>query len=365
MKKVTSLLVLLIGLQWAMPAMAQEFSKDLSLEDGSVRTEDYVIVGSTVRIYATVQNNSGQDLFGTVKFYDENRSEFIGEDQPVSVIASSTDDVFVDWAAKSVGDYPISVRVIPWDEEGDNPDNNKVATTVYVDLDSDGDGVPNRQDPDDDNDGVPDVNDAFPNNPSEWQDTDGDGIGNNVDDDDDGDGITDIQDIFPNDANETVDSDGDGVGDNTDAFPNDPAEAVDSDKDGLGDNADPDDTNMGPVPDIETESNMVAAGSTVTFNALKAHDLDGEIVSFEWDFGEGVESTSVIVDKVFEKPGTYDVTLKVTDDKGEYRTGKLTITVIYRWQTFILVLIGLMLFLLLIYNIVKSKKVLAKKKKKN
>ena len=65
-----------------------------------------------------------------------------------------------------------------------------------------------------------------------------------------------------------------------------------------------------------------------------------------------------------QKPGTYEVTLKVTDDKGEYRVGKLAITVIYRWQTFVLIVIGLLLFLLLIYNVVNSKKILAKKKKK-
>ncbi|MBN2306453.1 PKD domain-containing protein [Candidatus Peregrinibacteria bacterium] len=357
-------LALFLALMWALPALAQDYPADLALEEGSVRTESYVIVGKQVRLYATVKNNSNQDLFGTVKFYDENRSEFIGEDQPVSVIANSTDDVFVDWYARSIGDYPISVRVIPWNEAGDNPENNKITTSVYVDLDSDGDGIPNRQDPDDDNDGTPDSHDAFPNNAAESQDTDGDGIGNNEDDDDDGDGIADVQDLFPDDASETVDSDGDGVGDNADAFPNDPTESVDADQDGLGDNKDPDTANKGPVPYIETESNVVSTGSTVVFNALKAYDLDGEIVSYEWDFGQGVESTSVIVDKVFEKPGTYDVTLRVTDDKGEYRIGKLTITVIYRWQTFALIAIGLLLFLLLIYNIINSKKVLAKKKKK-
>lgn len=364
MRHIIRSFVIFLALVWALPVLAQDYNADLSLEEGSVRTESYIIVGKTVRIYATVKNNSSQDLFGTVKFYDENRNKFIGEDQPVSVIAGGTDDVFVDWEAKSIGDYPISARVIPWDENGDNPDNNKITTSIYVDLDSDGDGIPNRQDPDDDNDGVPDVDDAFPNDPTESQDTDGDGIGNNADEDDDGDGLVDVQDLFPDDASETVDTDGDGIGDNTDAFPNDPAESIDIDEDGLGDNADPDTNNKGPVPYIETESNVVSTGSLVTFNALKAHDIDGEIVSYEWDFGEGVESTSVIVDKTFEKPGTYDVQLKVVDDKGEYRIGKLTITVIYRWQTFLLIVIGLLLFLLLIYNIVNSKKVLDKKKKK-
>ena len=358
------LLVLFLALIWALPVQAQDYKADLALEEGSVRTENYVIVGNMVRIYATVKNNSDKDLFGTVKFYDENRSEFIGEDQPVSVIANSTDDVFVDWNARSVGDYSISARVIPWEEEGDNPDNNKITTSIYVDLDSDGDGIPNRQDPDDDNDGVPDGQDAFPQNSAESQDTDGDGIGNNEDDDDDGDGLVDIQDLFPDDASETVDSDGDGVGDNADAFPMDATESMDIDQDGLGDNADPDDNNKGPIAHIETESNVVPTGRPITFNALKAHDLDGEIVSYEWDFGQGVESTSVIADKIFEKPGTYEVTLKVTDDKGEYRLGKMTITVIYRWQSFALIAIGLLLFLLIIYHAVNSKKVLAKKKKK-
>ena len=47
------------------------------------------------------------------------------------------------------------------------------------------------QDPDDDGDGIGDDQDAFPNDPAEWDDTDGDGIGNNADADDDGDGVSD------------------------------------------------------------------------------------------------------------------------------------------------------------------------------
>lgn len=358
------ILIPLLVLMGTMPAFAQEFGADLSLEPGSVRTENYVIAGKAVRIYATVKNNSSQDLFGTVKFYDEKNGEFIGEDQPVSALANNTDDVFVDWNAKSVGEYPISARVIPWEQEGDNPDNNKVTTSIYVDLDSDLDGIPNRQDPDDDNDGVADNSDAFPSNPAESSDSDRDGIGNNVDEDDDGDGVTDIQDLFPTDSKESKDTDGDGTGDRSDAFPADKTEWMDSDQDGLGDNSDPNSSNKGPVVIIETENNVVSAGTPVAFNALKAKDPDGEIVSYEWDFGNGVESTSVIVDKVFEKPGTYDVKLKVTDDKGESRVAKLTITVIYRWQTFILIGIILLLFLLLIYHLANSKKVLDKKKKK-
>ena len=100
---------------------------------------------------------------------------------------------------------------------------------------------------DSDGDGVPDKDDVFPNDPTEWADTDGDGLGDNADvfpndpnetTDTDGDGVGDNADAFPNDATETLDTDSDGVGDNADAFPNDATETVDSDGDGHGDNSD-------------------------------------------------------------------------------------------------------------------------------
>lgn len=65
-----------------------------------------------------------------------------------------------------------------------------------------------------DGDGMPDVQDAFPDDPEEWQDTDNDGTGNNADSDDDNDGMPDIWEsahglnpLF-NDAK--LDADGDG-----------------------------------------------------------------------------------------------------------------------------------------------------------
>ena len=114
-------------------------------------------------------------------------------------------------------------------------------------LDTDNDGIENRDDEDDDGDGVPDVEDALPFDPSESADTDRDGLGNNADDDDDNDGITDDNDAFPLDPGETLDTDADGVGDNADAFPSDPKEAHDHDADGVGDNADTDDDNDGII----------------------------------------------------------------------------------------------------------------------
>ena len=54
----------------------------------------------------------------------------------------------------------------------------------------------------------------------------------------DGDNVNNDADAFPLDPTEWDDSDGDGVGDNADAFPNNPNESTDTDGDGVGDNSD-------------------------------------------------------------------------------------------------------------------------------
>jgi len=56
--------------------------------------------------------------------------------------------------------------------------------------------------------------------------------------DTDGDGFSDKNDAFPDDPYEWNDTDEDGIGDNSDAFPEDPSETSDSDNDGIGDVAD-------------------------------------------------------------------------------------------------------------------------------
>ena len=327
---------------------AQEFSKDLEINPADVRVEASVLRGKTVRIYVTIRNNSHFDLSGVVKFYDERTAQFIAADQPVSVLAQKTDDVYIDWDAEILGEHPIAIRVVPWNEDGDNPDNNKLTKKVYVDKDSDGDGVIDSLDNDDDNDGTPDSSDDFPFDPNEFKDTDRDGIGNNVDSDDDGDGVSDAEDAFPLDSNESKDTDGDGVGDNSDLFPYDSSEWMDSDGDGVGDNADPDDANHGPIPFIQLSDTKVRAGKSLTFNALKSKDPDGHITTFEWDFGDGTKDTGVIIDHIFEETGEYIVTLTVVDDHDESREQQIQIEVQLDFLTLVLTITTILLILLIL-----------------
>ncbi|MCZ2855753.1 MAG: PKD domain-containing protein [Candidatus Bathyarchaeota archaeon] len=57
-------------------------------------------------------------------------------------------------------------------------------------------------------------------------------------------------------------------------------------------------------------------GEDVTFNATGSYDLDGQIVNYFWDFGDGTSATGVIVQHAYVDDGNYTVRLTVTDDDG-------------------------------------------------
>jgi len=54
----------------------------------------------------------------------------------------------------------------------------------------------------------------------------------------------------------------------------------------------------------------------VTFDASSSYDLDGTIVEYFWDFGDGSTATGVKVSTAYTESGAYTVTLTVTDDDG-------------------------------------------------
>ena len=58
------------------------------------------------------------------------------------------------------------------------------------------------------------------------------------------------------------------------------------------------------------------SGEHVIFDGSSSSDPDGEIVSYEWDFGDGSTDSGSIVSHVFTTPGTYTVNLTVTDNDG-------------------------------------------------
>jgi len=69
----------------------------------------------------------------------------------------------------------------------------------------------------------------------------------------------------------------------------------------------------------------VKIGSTVTFDASGS---TGNILSCEWDFGDGVTKTGVICNHTYCETETYYVTLTIRDAEGNLSTDQLTVTVI-------------------------------------
>lgn len=54
----------------------------------------------------------------------------------------------------------------------------------------------------------------------------------------------------------------------------------------------------------------------VTFNASKSYDPDGTIVGYNWNFGDSGTATGQIATHKYSSPGTYRVSLTITDNDG-------------------------------------------------
>jgi hypothetical protein len=70
----------------------------------------------------------------------------------------------------------------------------------------------------------------------------------------------------------------------------------------------------------------VNVGQNVTFDASKSVDV-GRIVSYQWSFGDGTNATGPIVSHLYDKGGTYQVKLNVTNNEGISNLKTFTITV--------------------------------------
>ncbi len=71
-----------------------------------------------------------------------------------------------------------------------------------------------------------------------------------------------------------------------------------------------------------TQSGLVAS-----LDGRTSFDPDGTIASWTWDFGDGTTDTGATPQHTYAQPGTYDVTLTVTDDDGATGTTTRTVTV--------------------------------------
>jgi chitodextrinase len=289
-------------------ATATQYPKDLSISEDDVRFSDSnPILGKAIKVYATVHNNSEQDLSGVVKFFDEKTKAYIGTDEPVSILRGKTDDVFFDWTPDSLGSHAIAVRVDPSDLQGDNPANNKVTKTVFVDSDSNQNGIPDRLEP------KPTVK---PN-------------------------------PFPTPSTSSAQAKAETAPSTAATNPTSTALAT------------------APLPVIEVSDPQALTGKSITFNGLKTKDPTGSLRRYDWDFGDGTQTSGLIVEHAFWNPGQYRVTLKTTDAQGNSQHQQTNIAVARDWLPLILVGVTFLLLLMLLGMAIPSSRFHYKKMLRN
>ena len=85
--------------------------------------------------------------------------------------------------------------------------------------------------------------------------------------------------------------------------------------------------NQPPVASFTADPPSGGAPLLVLFDATGSNDLDGAVVSYNWDFGDGTADSGKITTHEYEFPGTYTVSLTVTNDLNASGEAMDTITV--------------------------------------
>ncbi len=85
--------------------------------------------------------------------------------------------------------------------------------------------------------------------------------------------------------------------------------------------------NREPAAVIQATDQQIDAGSVVLYDGSGSYDEDGQIVSYQWDFGDGDSSSEASAEHIYYGGGTYTVSLTVTDDKGATGSAQAQIAV--------------------------------------
>ncbi len=74
--------------------------------------------------------------------------------------------------------------------------------------------------------------------------------------------------------------------------------------------------NGAPTAQFTFSPSSPSMGAEVTFDGSLSTDSDGVIVKYEWNYGDGDWDVGKVCHHAFDNPGSYTVTLTVTDDRG-------------------------------------------------
>jgi PKD repeat protein len=74
--------------------------------------------------------------------------------------------------------------------------------------------------------------------------------------------------------------------------------------------------NVPPVASLLLSASSTDMYEHVNCDGSSSTDSDGEIVMYAWEFGDGINATGIYTNHYYTEPGTYTITLTVTDDRG-------------------------------------------------
>lgn len=123
-------------------------------------SKDVVFAGDTVRIYVAIRNNTGSDLSGTVEFFDGEKRI---ERKNVQALDGRIIESWADWMP-TYGTHTLSANLARTELHRVGSSTQAVEVTsalaedvLFVDYDTDKDGIGNEDDQDDDGDTLSDT----------------------------------------------------------------------------------------------------------------------------------------------------------------------------------------------------------------
>ncbi len=230
MRRLLILPLLIFSLTWAAPSQAAGFvSANLWLSN------EHPLVGSSVKISSVIANEDPHIFGGLIQF--ESDGQIIAPAENFELAGNDNSRVFsVTWNP-TAGQHTVravltATYFIGAQSQHLPTDGNVISNSlgVFVDVDSDGDTIPDQQETangtnpqsaDTDGDTDPDNTDPAPSNSKVFSVPDGDGdkIPDALDSDLDNDGLYNWEEDALGTNPRLFDTDGDGVGDKQDAFP--------------------------------------------------------------------------------------------------------------------------------------------------
>lgn len=137
--------------------------------------------GEDIRIYSAIFNGSGEDILGTIEFYDNNK--FIGKSNFLASRGGKIIESWIDWKP-NFGHHNITAKITKARIALIGGEQipiilgytEAMKSEVFADIDTDNDGIGNREDEDDDNDGISDKEEIEKGTDPLNSDTDSDGV---------------------------------------------------------------------------------------------------------------------------------------------------------------------------------------------